>query len=85
MSPDVRELSPYSLNLCRSGGILAASQGWAERGQLLCLSRGPWLAMGGRRSLQPPHPEVYADSGQEGPRQEGPIFELDQETGFADA
>lgn len=37
-----------------------------------------------RRSLQPPHPEVYADGGYEGSGQEGPIFELDQETGFAD-
>lgn len=43
------------------------------------------LARCWRRSLQPPHPEVYADSGYEGPGQEGPIFELDQETGFADA
>lgn len=38
-----------------------------------------------RRSLQSPHPEVYADSGNEGSGQEGPVFELDQETGFADA
>lgn len=44
----------------------------------------PWLAAG-RRSLQPPHPEVYADGGYEGPGQEGPVFELDQETGFANA
>lgn len=35
-------------------------------------------------SLQPPHPEVYADGGYEGSGQEGPVFELDQETGFAD-
>lgn len=45
--------------------------------------KSPWLAAW-RRSLLPPHPEVYADGGYEGPGQEGPVFELDQETGFAD-
>lgn len=55
-----------------------------ERAAPLCLSPSPWLAAG-RQSLRPPHPEVYADGGYEGPGQEGPVFESDQETGFPDA
>lgn len=39
----------------------------------------------GRQRLRLPHPEVYADGGYEGPGQEGPVFELDQETGFPNA
>lgn len=61
----------------RQGAIgLLGSQGWQGEDS-------PQLTAW-RRSLQPPHPEVYADRGYEGPGQEGPIFELDQETGFAD-